>query len=130
MKRTLSLAALAFAVFAGTIGYAAAQDGRYYDDDDYRNYHRYDRDDYRHEFREGRQAARDFGYQDGMYVGQQDSFRGKRFNPSPRGHNRADHGYSREFGSLHEYREQYARAYHEGYEHGYGNSYRGYGYYR
>jgi hypothetical protein len=127
MKRKLSLAALAFAVFAGTIGLATAQDGRSYDRDDDRYYHRdYDRDDYRydrdhdrHEFREGIQTAHQLGYQDGMQVGREDSWRGKRFNPSPRGHNHADSGYQREFGSRHEYREQYARAYHEGYEHGY-----------
>jgi hypothetical protein len=126
MKRKLSLAALAFAVFAGTIGFAAAQDGRYYDrDDDYYN-RGYDRDDYRydrgyerHDFHEGMEAARQIGYQDGFQVAREDAWRGKRFNPWPRGHNHADNGYQREFGSRHEYREHYARAYHEGYEHGY-----------
>lgn len=125
MKRKLSFAALAFAVFAGTIGLAAAQDGRYDRDDDY--YHRgYDRDDYRydrdydrHEFREGMRAAREIGYQDGEQTAREDSWHGKRFNPWPRGRNHTDHGYRREFGSKHEYREAYSQAYHEGYEHGY-----------
>lgn len=128
MKRKLTLAALAFAVFAGTIGYATAQDGRYNDRDDDGYYHRdYDRGDYRHDFRDGMQAARNFGYQDGMQVGREDSWRGKRFNAYPRGHNHADSGYRREFGNLHEYREHYAQAYHEGYEHGYQSNARGYG---
>jgi hypothetical protein len=129
MKRKLTLAALAFAVF--TIGYAAAQDRRYYDDGDYRYHRDYDRDGdgYRHEFREGIRAARDMGYQDGARIAREDSWSGKRFNPYPRGHNHADRGYSREFGSLHEYREHYTQAYREGYS----GAYQGYdrrGYYR
>ena len=57
MKSKLTLAALAFAVFAGTIGYATAQDYRYYDRDDYRYQRSYDHDGYRdgnrYDFREG-----------------------------------------------------------------------------
>jgi len=128
MKHKLTLTALAFAVFAGTIGYAAAQDGRYNDRDDYR-YQRNDRDDhYRHDFREGLRTARETGYQDGMQTAREDAWRGKPFNPNPRGHNHADRGYEREFGSLHEYREHYARAYSEGYSQGYRDN--GNGYYR
>ena len=130
MNRKLTLIALVGTFLASTIGYAAAQDGRRYDDDDYYRYHRdYDRDDYRHDFREGLEAAREFGYQDGREVAREDSWRGKRFNPNPRGHNHADRGYRPEFGSVHEYREHYARAYHEAYE----SNYRDYdrrGYYR
>jgi Ni/Co efflux regulator RcnB len=127
MRNTLTVAALSFAVFAGTISLAAAQDGRYDRDDDHRYHRDYDRDDYyRHDFREGLQSARQIGYQDGMQVAREDSWRGKPYNPYPRGHNHADRGYEREFGSLQEYREHYARAYSEGYSQGYqgyGNGY-------
>ncbi|HEV2697242.1 MAG TPA: hypothetical protein VGU90_04560 [Terriglobales bacterium] len=133
MIRNLTLAALAFAVFAGTIGYAAAQDHRYYDRDDYRYHRDYDRDGDRHyDFREGMQTARQIGFQDGAQVAREDSWRGKPFNPYPRGHNRAERGYEREFGSRHEYREHYAQAYYDGYSRafqGYRNSHRN-GYYR
>jgi Ni/Co efflux regulator RcnB len=129
MKRNLTLAALAFAMFAGTMGFAAAQDGRYSDRDDYRYDRDYHHDGYRNDFREGIQRAGDIGYQDGMQVGREDSWHGKRFNPYPRGHNHADRGYSHEFGSRHEYREHYTQAYHEGYERGYQNN-NGRGYYR
>jgi hypothetical protein len=132
MKSKLTLAALAFAVFAGTIGYATAQDYRYYDRDDYRYQRSYDYDGYRdgnrYDFREGIHTAREIGYRDGARVAREDSWRGKPFNPNPRGHNHADRGYEREFGSRHEYREQYAQAYYEGYS----RAYQGYrnGYYR
>jgi hypothetical protein len=129
MKRKLTLAALAFAVFAGTIGYAAAQDRRYYDDDDYRYHRDYDHDGYRHDFREGMQRAGDIGYQDGMQVAREDSWHGKPFNPYPRGRYRSGRGYRDEFGDRHEYVEHYSRAYHEGYERGYQNN-NGRGYYR
>jgi hypothetical protein len=123
MRNTLTIAALSFAVFAGTVSLATAQDGRYDRDDDYQ----YHRDDYdRHDFRDGLQSARQIGYQDGMQVAREDSRRGKPYNPNPRGHNRADRGYEREFGSLQEYREYYSRAYSEGYSrgyHGYSNGY-------
>jgi hypothetical protein len=132
MKSKLTLAALAFAVFAGTIGYATAQDDRYYDRDDYRYQRSYDHDGYRdgnrYDFREGIHTAREIGYQDGVQVAREDSWRGKPFNPHPRGSNHADRGYEREFGSRHEYREQYAQSYYDGYS----RAYQGYrnGYYR
>jgi hypothetical protein len=133
MKRKLTLTALAFAVLTCTIGVAGAQDGRRYDDDDYRYHRDYDRDDYRgdyrHDFREGMSVAYNLGYRDGIQVAREDSWRGKPFNPYPRGRNHADHGYRDEFGSLHEYREHYSQAYHEGYERGYQGDY-GRGYYR
>lgn len=138
MKRTLGLAALAFAVFAGTLGYAAAQDGRYNDNDDYRYHRNYDRDDYNRgydhygygqDFRGGIQVAGQTGYQDGMQVGREDSWSGKRFQPYPRGRYRSGRGYQSEFGSRHEFQEHYAQAYHEGYERGYQN-YNRRGYYR
>lgn len=134
MKRKFGLAALAVVVFAGTMGYAAAQDGRYdqdgrsYDRDDYRYQRDYDRDDHHGEFREGLHTARDVGYQDGVQTAREDSWRGKPFNPYPRGRNHADRGYERDFGSLHEYREHYTRAYYDGYSRGYQDQ-RG-GYYR
>lgn len=128
MQSKLATVALAFAVFGGISGLAAAQDGRYYGSNDYRFQGYYDNDGYRGEFREGLRTARQVGYQDGMQVAREDAWRGKPFNPYPRGHDHADRGYEREFGSLHEYREHYARAYYEGYSQGY----RGYGngYYR
>jgi len=132
MKSKLTLAALAFAVCAGTIGYASAQDYRYYDRDDYGYQRSYDHDRYRdgnrYDFREGMHTAREIGYRDGAQVAREDSWRGKPFNPNPRGHNHADRGYEREFGSRHEYREQYAQAYYDGYS----RAYQGYrnGYYR
>ena len=137
MKRKLTLIALAFAVLTCTISFASAQDGRRYDDDDYR-YHRdydhrdYDRDNYRGDYRHDRQGmhvAYDVGYQDGLQVAREDSWRRKPFNAYPRGHNHADRGYQDDFGSRREYRERYAQAYHEGYEHGYQGDY-GRGYYR
>ena len=76
MIRNLTLAALAFAVLAGTIGRAAAQDYRYYDRDDYRYHRGYDRDGDRHyDFREGMQTARQIGFQDGAQVAREDSWR-------------------------------------------------------
>lgn len=127
MKRKLSLAALAFAVFAGTIGYAAAQDYGYYDRDDSRYHRDYDRDDYQHyDLREGMHSAREIGFQDGTQTAREDSWRGKPFNPYPRGHNHATRGYEREFGSAHEYREQYAQAYYDGYSRAYQRNRNGY----
>jgi len=110
-------------VLAGTAGIAAAQDGRYYDNDDYRyqNYS-YDRDDNRydyerHNFRYGMHEAREFGARDGASVARQDLWSRKPFNPNPRGRfDDADHGYRREFGSLHEYRERYTEAYRAAYQ--------------
>lgn len=128
MKINLKLAALAFALIVGTVGYATAQDYGYHDRDDYRYY---DRDDYRgwdrgNDFREGMHEAREHGFRDGAQTGREDLWRGKPFNPYPRGHNHCDNGYNREYGSLHEYREHYSDAYREGYM----NAYRDGRYYR
>jgi hypothetical protein len=112
MNNKFKIAALALGLMAGSAGIAAAQDYRYYDRDDY-GYQNYDRDG----FRDGMRAAREFGWRDGSEVARQDMWHGKPFNPNPRGRfDDADHGYRREFGSIREYREHYARAYHEGYE--------------
>jgi len=127
MRRKFKTAALALTVLAGTAGYAAAQDYRYYDRDNYRYY---DRDDYRYYgrydgYHRGFHAAREFGFRDGAAVAREDMWRGKPFNPNPRGrYDDADHGYRREFGDRHEYREHYAQAYREGYQ----NTFRGWGY--
>ena len=110
MKLRFKLALLAFALVAGMAGYGFAQDYPYYGD-------RYGRDDYyRHEFREGMRVAQEIGYRDGSEVARQDMWRGKRFNPTPRGrYDDANHGYRREFGNKHEYREHYMQAYRDGY---------------
>lgn len=122
MRHILRTAALGLAVLAGTAGFAAAQDWRYDSDD----YYRYDRDGYRDNFRRGMHFAREIGYQDGAQVAREDTWRGKRFNPNPRGRYAwADHGYRDEFGSRYEYREHYAEAYREGYRNAFGG-YRGY----
>jgi hypothetical protein len=114
MKRKLSLAAMAFALLAGTVGYATAQDWRYDRDDD----RYYDRGDYGYDnFQRGMHIAREIGWRDGQEVARGDLYSGKPFNPNPRGRfDDCDHGYRHEFGNKHEYRENYARAYHEGYE--------------
>jgi hypothetical protein len=128
MKSKCTTAALALTVLAGTAGYAAAQDyrcdrdgDRYYDRDDNRYY---DRD---YGYRRGIHEAREFGFRDGAAVAREDMWRGKRFNPNPRGpYDDADHGYRRWFGNKHEYREQYSAAYREGYQ----STFRYRGYYR
>ena len=110
MTNKLKLAAITLGLLAGTVGVASAQDYRYYDRDDY---HYSDRGG----FHEGMRAAREFGFRDGAQVAREDMWRGKPFNPNPRGsYGRADDGYRREFGSIHEYREHYAQAYRESYE--------------
>ena len=129
MKK-LALAALALAVVTGASGLAAAQDGRYYDRDDNRYYdrddnrysdrddYRYnDRDGYRHDsFRRGLKVAREVGYRDGAQVAREDMWRGKPFNPNPRGrYDNADHGYRSQFGNRREYRERYSEAYRDAY---------------
>jgi hypothetical protein len=110
MKRKLRSALLAGAVLAGLVGYAAAQNP-YYDG--------YDRDGYGYghgSFRHGMHVAREVGFADGTQVAREDLWKGKPFNPRPRGrYDDADHGYRPEFGSIHEYREHYADAYREGY---------------
>jgi hypothetical protein len=137
MRNTFKTLAMLGTMLAGTVGFAAAQDGRYYDSDDYRYDNRaYDNNDYgynnryynRESFWHGMHEAREFGFRDGAAVAREDSYRGKPFNPNPRGrYDDADHGYRHEFGSKHEYREHYIEAYREGYQ----RSYRGYGgYYR
>jgi hypothetical protein len=115
MNRKLRLAALAVTFLASTVGIAAAQNWGYYDRDDDRGYRyqRYDRDD----FGRGVQVARSIGFEDGEQIAREDTWHRKPFNPYPRGHNHADRGYSRDFGSVQEYREQYARAYEQGYNH-------------
>jgi hypothetical protein len=135
MNKKIRMAALAFAILTGTVGYAAAQnygydnrdrdDGRYYDADDYRYENRsYDRDNRHSNWRQGMRAARSFGFRDGAQVAREDTWRGKPFNPNPRGrYDDADHGYSRSFGDKREYRQRYAEAYRQGYQ----NSFRGYG---
>jgi hypothetical protein len=133
MKNKLALAALALAVVTGTSGLAAAQDGRYGDRDDNRYYDRddnrydnrnYDRDD---RYQRGGSVARDFGFRDGSQVAREDMWNRKPFNPNPRGrYDDADHGYRREFGDKHEYREQYSAAYRNGYQ----RAFRGRGYNR
>lgn len=113
-------AALALAVLAGSVAVAAAQDYRYDRDGD-----RYERG-YRGDFREGMQAAREIGFQDGSQVAREDMWRGKPFNPNPRGrYDDADHGYRHEYGNRHEYREHYSEAYREGYQRTF--RYNGYG---
>jgi hypothetical protein len=130
MKSKFTMAALALTVLAGTAGYAAAQDYRYYDRDDNRYYDRYDNRDYdRYDGRYSRRGihvAREIGFRDGAAVAREDMWRGKPFNPNPRGrYDDADHGYRHEFGNRHEYREHYSAAYRAGYQ----NTFRG-GYYR
>jgi hypothetical protein len=116
MNIKLRLATLAFAVVAGTVGYASAQDYGY-GRDDYRydrNSRYYDRDDYRYDsFRRGMNIARERGFYDGEETARKDMWRGKRYNPYPRGH--TDRGYRHEFGDKHEYREYYSDGYREGY---------------
>jgi hypothetical protein len=118
MKNRFKTAAMIVAVLAGSAGIAAAQDYRYYDRDGDRYQ---DRDDYRYDnFRRGMHVAREIGYRDGAEVARQDTWRGKPFNPNPRGRfDDADHGYQREFGSKHEYREHYIDAYRDGYQRNY-----------
>ena len=108
MTRGFKFALMAAAFLAGTIGVAAAQDGRYYDHD---SYYRSDGDD----FHRGMQVARSIGFEDGEQVAREDTWHRKPFNPYPRGHNHADRGYARDFGSIQDYRATYAEAYRDGY---------------
>jgi hypothetical protein len=137
MKTSFKSLAIIATMLAGTAGIAAAQDGGYYARDGYRYDNRaYDNNDYGYNnryynhdgFRHGMHEAREFGFRDGAAVAREDSYRGKPFNPNPRGRfDDADHGYRREFGNKHEYREHYSEAYRAGYQ----RSYRGNdGYYR
>jgi hypothetical protein len=109
MKLRFRLAVLALSLLAGMVGYGVAQDG-----DDYR----YDRDDYYRygHFRKGMRVASEIGFRDGAEVAREDMWKGKPFNPRPRGrYDDADHGYRHEFGNKHEYREHYTEAYRDGY---------------
>lgn len=125
MKRKLRSALLACTVLAGLIGYAAAENP-YYDRDYDRDDYGYDHDGYRYEsFRRGMHVANEIGLRDGAQVAREDMWRGKPFNPRPRGrYDDADHGYRPEFGSIREYRQHYADAYREGYV----RTFREYGY--
>lgn len=117
------------AILAVTTGVAAAHDW----DDDYRFDNRYSDYGYGYgygNFRLLSRVARDYGFRDGARVGQEDTWRGKPYNPYPRGkYDDADHGYSRRFGDKHVYRQIYTEAYRRGYEsafRGYSYGYRGY----
>ena len=110
MTNRLKTAVMAITFLVGSVGMAAAQNYGYDRDDNY-GYNRYDRGD----FRRGMQVARSIGVEDGEQQAREDVWRAKPFNPYPRGHNHADRGYSRDFGSVQEYREQYAQAYQQGY---------------
>ena len=115
MKSRVMMLVMMLGVLAGATGVATAQDYRYNDRDGYRYYDRDGDRDYG--FRYARRAAWQTGFNDGASVAREDMWRGKPFNPNPRGRfDDCDHGYSRDFGSKHEYREQYARAYREGYQ--------------
>jgi hypothetical protein len=140
----VKMATLVLAMLAGTVGIASARDRGYYDGDD----RYYDNDDYRYNgydyaydygrggygydnFRRGMQVARQTGFRDGVQTAQEDMWRGKRFNPNPRGRfDDADHGYNRAYGNKHEYREHYTEAYRRGYQRTYQNNGYGYGYNR
>ena len=113
MTAKVKTALMAFAFLAASAGMAAAQDYGYHDRDrdDYYGHNRYDRDD----FGRGQQVARSIGFEDGEQQAREDMWRAKPFNPYPRGRNHADRGYARDFGSVREYREQYAQAYQQGY---------------
>ncbi|HEX3585415.1 MAG TPA: hypothetical protein VH024_05435 [Candidatus Angelobacter sp.] len=115
MTLKLRLGLMACAFLAGSVGIAAAQNWGYDRDDDrgyrYEQYNRNDRDDYGR----GMQVARSIGFEDGEQIAREDMWHRKPFNPYPRGHNHAERGYARDFGSVQEYREQYARAYQQGY---------------
>ena len=111
MKNLFRMAALGLTLLLGA-SFAAAQDWRY-DRDDYRNggYYGYD-NGWR-----GMRIAHEIGYQDGLNVAHEDTWRGKPYNPYPRGSYRwADHGYRREFGDRNAYRDRYADGYRDGYE--------------
>ena len=110
MKKLFGMATLGLAVVIGS-SLASAQDWRYDRDDSH-----YDRgygyDHYRH----GLRAAHETGYRDGLEVAREDTWRGKPYNPNPRGkYAWADRGYRREFGDRNAYRERYADGYRDGY---------------
>lgn len=127
MKRMITRAALMTAILVGTVGVAAADDWDH-DDDDYRyNNGRYNQGyGYGYgNFRFLARVARDYGFRDGAQVAREDTWRGKPFNPNPRGrYDDADHGYSRRYGDKRTYRQIYSEAYRRGYQ----SAFRGYGY--
>lgn len=69
----------------------------------------------------GGNYAYNYGLQDGLSAGRLDSYRGKQFNPYPRGSNHADRGYIRGYGDIDAYRAQYSQGYRAGYERSYGH---------
>ena len=111
MRNLFRIAALGLAVLIGG-GVAVAQDW-----DHERHDYRYDRTYGYNNFEGGTRFAHQMGYQDGAQVAREDMWRGKPFNPYPRGEYRwADHGYRRGFGDRNEYREWYADGYRDGYQ--------------
>lgn len=68
-------------------------------------------------------GAYNYGLQDGVLAGREDSIRGKQFNPNPRGSNHADRGYIREYGDKNAYRAEYSDGYRAGYQRTYGRAY-------
>jgi len=128
MNQKIRNAALMIAILAGSVGMAAAQDWDH-DGDDYRygnGYYNYGYNNgYGYNFRMLSRVARDFGFRDGAQVAREDTWRGKPFNPNPRGpYDDADHGYNRRLGDKHTYRQIYSEAYRRAYQ----SAFRGYGY--
>jgi hypothetical protein len=72
---------------------------------------------------DGASVAYNYGLQDGTQAGRDDAYRGKQFNPNPRGSNHADRGYIREYGDRDAYRAQYSDGYRAGYQRTYGRGY-------
>ena len=57
------------------------------------------------------------GYQDGSDMAREDLYKGKHFNPNPRGrYDDKDHGYRREYGDKNYYKQQYTNGYRAGYQ--------------
>jgi hypothetical protein len=154
MKNRITKAALLIAMLGATFGVAAARDWDG-DGDDYRYDNGYSNQGYGYggygyggygnggygnggygygNFRMLSHVARDYGFRDGAQVAREDGWRGKPFNPNPRGRfDDADHGYSRRFGDKRQYRQIYSEAYRRGYQsafRGDGNGYDREGYYR
>jgi len=72
-------------------------------------------------YRGAADIALNFGYQDGASVAREDLYKGKPYNPNPRGkYDNADHGYRNEYGDKNAYREQYSNGYRNGYESAFG----------
>lgn len=108
-------------VMAGTTAQAQWQQWPSNRDRDYgRN-----RDDRNRRGNGGFQVARDRGYQDGQYTGQNDSQRGQNFNPQ-RSHyyKSGTDGYDGRYGNKEAYKQAYRDAFVRGYEDGF-RRYRG-----